>query len=92
MEELVEAVTWTHLRLHDKAVGLLNLDGFYDPLLQQVDVCVECGLVSPLNRQIIRSSEDPGVLLRDVLSFSPVEGMQVALNWGEQGQSRLSMT
>ena len=40
MEELMEMVTWQQLGFHRKPVGLLNIEGFYDPLLQFFDGCV----------------------------------------------------
>jgi predicted Rossmann-fold nucleotide-binding protein len=41
MEELMEVVTWQQLGFHDKPVGVLNIDGFYDSLLRFFDGCVE---------------------------------------------------
>ncbi|KAL5221424.1 hypothetical protein ABZP36_026137 [Zizania latifolia] len=37
MEELLEMITWSQLGIHDKPVGLLNVDGYYDPLLALFD-------------------------------------------------------
>ncbi|WVZ69101.1 hypothetical protein U9M48_017939 [Paspalum notatum var. saurae] len=37
MEELLEMITWSQLGIHDKPVGLLNVDGYYDPLLMLFD-------------------------------------------------------
>ncbi|NJR42184.1 MAG: hypothetical protein HC767_05530 [Akkermansiaceae bacterium] len=39
LEELMEAVTWTQLGHHAKAVGVLNINGFYDHLLTFLDTC-----------------------------------------------------
>ena len=44
-EELCEVVTWTQLGLHRKRCGLLNVAGFYDPLLQLVARAVEDGFI-----------------------------------------------
>ena len=41
LEELFEAVTWTQLNIHSKPVGLLNVGGFYDPLVAQVRAAAE---------------------------------------------------
>jgi len=35
MDEVFELLTWRQLGLHDKPIGLLNVDGFYSPLLEQ---------------------------------------------------------
>lgn len=45
-EELFEALTWQQLGYHQKPVGLLNVNGYYDYLLKFLDVSVEGGFVS----------------------------------------------
>lgn len=54
LEELAEAATWTQLGLHAKAVALLDVDGFWAPLAEQLDRMVEVGLMKAANRAIIR--------------------------------------
>ena len=66
-EELCEAITWTQLGLHRKRCGLLNVRGFYAPLLTLFDRAVEDGFVRDDTREILVASEDPASLL-DVLS------------------------
>ena len=62
-EELCEAITWTQLGLHRKRCGVLNVDRFYDPLLQLVDRAVEDGFIRPDSTQIVVSHADPAALL-----------------------------
>jgi uncharacterized protein (TIGR00730 family) len=62
-EEFCEAVTWTQLGLHRKRCGLLNVQGFYDPLLALVDRAVADGFVRPENRAIVLADDDPARLL-----------------------------
>ena len=62
-EELCEAITWTQLGLHQKPCGLLNIDGFYDPLLSLFDGAVRSGFISEDNRQIVFATDDPAALL-----------------------------
>jgi uncharacterized protein (TIGR00730 family) len=52
-EELFEVLAWQTLRLHDKPVLLLNVNGFYDRLLSFLDHCVAEGLLKPKNRDIL---------------------------------------
>ena len=52
-EELCEVITWTQLGLHPKRCGVLNVSGYYDPLLAQFDRAVEDGFIKPVNRQIV---------------------------------------
>jgi uncharacterized protein (TIGR00730 family) len=62
-EELWEAVTWNQLGLHRKPCGLLNVAGFYDPFLAQVDRAIADGFVKPENRALITSSHSEDELL-----------------------------
>ena len=69
-EEFCEAVTWTQLGLHQKRCGLLNVAGFYDPLLALFDRAVSDGFLKPENRAIVAAEADPVALL-DRLSLAP---------------------
>ena len=52
-EELFEVLAWQTLRLHDKPIVLVNLDGFYDTLLVFLDHCVAEGMMSAKKREIL---------------------------------------
>src|SRR5688572_6898143 len=69
-EEFCEAVTWTQLGLHEKRCGLLNVAGFYDPLLALFDRAVADGFLKADNRAIVAAEEEPATLL-DRLSLAP---------------------
>jgi uncharacterized protein (TIGR00730 family) len=69
-EELCEVVTWSQLGLHQKRCGLLNVAGFYDPLLRLFDDAVAAGFIRPSNRRLIDSDADPARLL-DLLFAEP---------------------
>ena len=69
-EELCEAVTWTQLGLHRKRCGLLNVRGYYDPLLALFDRSVDEGFVRDETRDILVAREAPVDLL-DVLLAPP---------------------
>nr|BAB08387.1 lysine decarboxylase-like protein [Arabidopsis thaliana] len=56
LEELLEVITWAQLGIHDKPVGLLNVDGYYDALLLFIDKAVEEGFILPTARHIIVSA------------------------------------
>lgn len=49
-EELFEVLAWQTLRLHQKPIVLLNVNGFYDKLLGFLDHCIAEGLLKPKNR------------------------------------------
>lgn len=63
LDEFFEIVTWLQLGLHRKPVGILNVHGFYDPLLEQLSVMVREGFLKEENRKLIVSSHDAGRLL-----------------------------
>jgi uncharacterized protein (TIGR00730 family) len=59
LEEFFEVLTWLQLGLHNHPIGVLNVNGFYDFLLQQMDVMVEQRFLKPANRQLVLTSGDP---------------------------------
>ncbi len=63
LEELFEAWTWRQLGYHDQPVGLLNVGGYFDPLLQFVDRMVDEGFLAAEQRQMLRIDDDPARLL-----------------------------
>jgi len=52
-EEMFEVLAWQTLKLHAKPILLLNINGFYDPLLVFLDHCVAEGMLKPKNREIL---------------------------------------
>jgi uncharacterized protein (TIGR00730 family) len=62
-EELCEAITWTQLGLHRKRCGLLNVAGFYDPLLSLFDGAVRTGFIRDASREIVYATADARDLL-----------------------------
>ena len=62
-EEFCDVVTWTQLGLHTKRCGILNVRGYYDPLLALFDRAVTEGFVKPSNRELVVASDDPAALL-----------------------------
>jgi uncharacterized protein (TIGR00730 family) len=58
LEEFFEVLTWLQLGLHHHPVGVLNVNGFYDNLLKQMDLMVEQRFLKPVNRQLVITSAD----------------------------------
>ena len=67
LEEFFEVLTWLQLGLHKKPIGVLNVGGFYDFLLKQMDVMVEQRFLKPNNRELVLTSADP-IELVDIMS------------------------
>ena len=63
MDELFEILTWAQLGLHPYPVGLLNVAGYYDHFLAQMDRMVADGFVSEENRKMILVAEEINELL-----------------------------
>ncbi len=53
MDELFEMLTWGQLGLHTKPVALLNIGGFYDPLIEQVSRMARTGFMKEENRSML---------------------------------------
>jgi uncharacterized protein (TIGR00730 family) len=66
-EELLESVTWAQLGIQAKPVGVLNVNRYYDPLIQLIDNAVNNGFIRPQNRNLIVTAESAEPLLRRLL-------------------------
>ena len=69
LEEFFEVLTWLQLGLHNKPIGILNVNGFYDLLLKQMDVMVEQKFLKSANRQLVITSGDPIELISLMENF-----------------------
>lgn len=66
-EEFFEIVTWRQLSLHDKPIGLLNVNRFFDPLIAWMDRAVDEGFLKPRHREMIVVREQVADLVGDLL-------------------------
>ena len=70
LEELAEIITWAQLALHNKPIGILNIDDYYKSLLEFFDKSVTEGFLSKKLRSLILESSDPDILLDLIQNFS----------------------
>src|ERR1700748_597619 len=70
LEEFFEVLTWLQLGLHNHPIGVLNVNGFYDFLLKQMDVMVEQKFLKPANRSLVMTSGDPVELITLMENFN----------------------
>ncbi len=70
-EEFCEILTWGQLGFHVKPMGLLNVQGFYDPLLAMFDRAVSDGFLRPQNRAMALASTDIDDLLARMADYQP---------------------
>lgn len=69
LDELFEIMTWLQLGLHGKPVGILNIAGYYDPLLQQLDRMEGEGFLRRENKSLVHVSDQADVLLEQMAAF-----------------------
>jgi uncharacterized protein (TIGR00730 family) len=74
-DELFEVLTWAQLGLHSKPIGLLNVSGFFDPLLAWIDRCTAAGFLREKHRQLLRVATTEAALL-DLLATGPPEASE----------------
>jgi len=63
LDELMEQLTWSQLGLHAKPVGLLDVSGYWRPLISLARHATEEGFVREADLAAIAVAEDPGALL-----------------------------
>ena len=71
LEELFEALTWAQLGFHDKPIGLLNVDGFYDGLIQFIGHIVTQQFLKEEHATLMMHANDAPALLQQLESFEP---------------------
>jgi uncharacterized protein (TIGR00730 family) len=77
LEELFEIATWRQLGHHEKPIGILNVNGFFNPLLKFLDNTVAEGFVSAKTRANFIVDDDASELIEKLcvayLNMQPIE-------------------
>ncbi|KAK4375962.1 hypothetical protein RND71_006639 [Anisodus tanguticus] len=82
LEELIEVIAWAYLGIHDKPVGLLNVDGYYNSLLTFIDKAMEEGFICPNAPKIFVSAPNAKELLNKLEDYFPSdENVTSKHNW-----------
>lgn len=71
LEELTEQWTWAQLGIHDKPVGILNVDGYFDPLLAFVANMRDRGFTHPRYTDMLVVATEPGEALARLRDYVP---------------------
>lgn len=71
LEELFEILTWAQLGFHQKPVGVLNVDGFYDGLIAFLQNQVRCGFVKADQAELMLHAPTASMLMQQLRSFVP---------------------
>jgi uncharacterized protein (TIGR00730 family) len=68
LDELFEILTWKNLKLHEKPVGLLNVAGFYEPMMWFIEHSAREGFIADNVLEAIKIDENPDQLLEKMLA------------------------
>jgi uncharacterized protein (TIGR00730 family) len=71
LEELFEILTWSQIGLHTKPVGLLNVGGYFDPLLAFIEHMRAEGFIYDEHRGLLACEAEAEALLRRLEDFRP---------------------
>lgn len=82
LDELFEIVTWAQLQIHVKPIGLLNVHGFFDPLLAMARHMSAAGFVKPAHLDLLHVAAEPAALLATLHAHRPPEGDWLANKLG----------
>lgn len=72
LDELFEVLTWNQLGIINKPIGLLNIDGFFDPLLKMLDHAVAEKFLRPEHRNMLLTGDDFALLMDGLENYRPV--------------------
>ena len=69
LEEVAELLTWAQLGLHAKPCGLINVNRYFDPLLEFLDSAVAKGFMRPEHRRMLLVADEPSGLLEQMATY-----------------------
>ncbi|MFZ4657740.1 MAG: TIGR00730 family Rossman fold protein [Caldilineaceae bacterium] len=81
LDELFEALTWNQLGVQQKAIGLLNVAGYFDPLVAWVDRAITEGFIRPVHRDLFIVEAEPEALVTRLLTHTPPPGILKLESW-----------
>jgi hypothetical protein len=73
LEEFIEIITWAKLGFHKKPCAVLNINHFYDGLLDYFDQLVDEGFVKPQTRSLVLNADSPDSVLEAMENFVPLQ-------------------
>jgi uncharacterized protein (TIGR00730 family) len=88
LEETIEMLTWTQLGIHEKPIGLMNIDGYFDRLFDFIDHMVSEGFLAEDFRDMVLMDENPVDLLEKMTKFAPP---QVDRWWVDKKENKISL-
>jgi hypothetical protein len=83
-DEMFEIITWAQLGIHRKPIGLLNVEGYFDPMLQMIDRAIADGFILPRYRDLILVDSAIEPLLARMSDHQPIPGI---VQWIEMSET-----
>ncbi len=80
-EEFFETLSWATLGLHRKPMGILNVAGYFDPLLALLDHAVAARFVRPEQQKMLLVSSDPEAVVGDLMAHAGRESQPQWIDW-----------
>ena len=72
LDEFLEVVTWTQLAIHTKPCGILNVGGFFDPLLELFERAARERFIRPEHRDMVVNASDPVSMIDRLGSWTSI--------------------
>ncbi|KAF1854282.1 hypothetical protein Lal_00012501 [Lupinus albus] len=83
MEEIFETTTWNQLGIHNRGIVLLNIEGYWDGIVQWMDRASEEGFVKPANKNILVNADTPEGAIKALREYKVSDAIY-QLQWGSQ--------
>jgi len=83
VEELFETATWNQLGIHDKGICLLNINGFYDGILEWINKSVQEGFIHGENKRILVEAKTADEAIKALREYRVSEAVY-KLSWSNQ--------
>ncbi|MBA4421047.1 MAG: TIGR00730 family Rossman fold protein [Anaerolinea sp.] len=69
--ELLESLTWAQIGMHHKPIGVLNTNGYFDPLTVLFEHAMNEGFIYPEHRDLLAVADTPEALLAALAAYTP---------------------
>ena len=76
LDELFETLTWSQIGIHRKPVGILNTNGYYNPLLDMIDMANREGFIYTEHQLLLVAAAEPEDLLEKIIHFEFPDGIE----------------
>lgn len=71
LDELFEIITWAQLGISNKPIALLNISGYFDPLVLFIEHMATEGFIKPVHRKAVLVKDDVDTLLDTIVAYQP---------------------